>query len=1684
MIRRQRTLILALICGLSALFLGLGCSDETQTGPVVDVGVQDVGASDTAPDTLDNPCFGQPEGAVCDDGDPCTLDDQCSSGQCVGGTNDTCESDDVCMVGTCVAGEGCKFEAAPNDTSCSMACFETASCQEGSCVVDPDTKVSCPAVAKEDGCVESLECDPNTGECSLEIPKPEGTTCDSDDDLCSPEACSADGICEAAGDDNDCSAEKAESVCETWVCDAKDGVCKSTGFVGEISCDDDNACTSNDTCKVDDFNIATCVGTPIPFDDNNPCTDDSCKEGEIIHKPINGLACDPDDPCSPDGTCAEGMCESNTQCECTLDIDCPQPENKCLGVSFCDASGPKPVCAIKPESIVVCDAIDSDCEINACVPATGKCVVQPIDDGTVCNDSNACTLADKCKNGACGGGEDLDCNDGLFCNGKESCDSVKGCQAGQAPETDDGVECTVDTCDEELDAVKHAPNNAVCDNAQYCDGKESCDAQQGCMAGQAPEVSDGVACTQDSCDEDKDVIVNAIDDAFCNNGQYCDGLETCDKDLDCQSGEKPQLDDGVECTKDSCDEELNKVVHMVDDGACDNGQYCDGLETCDAQKGCMAGDAAEVSDGVECTKDSCDEENDVLVHKPDNGLCDDKDVCTDNVCDVKTDCGYPVLANDTLCGDGLWCQEGLCVDKQVCGNDAVEEPEVCDDGEQNGQGDGLCLADCGGVQTCGDGNVQGTEVCDDGEANESGDGACVSDCSGVQLCGDGEVQGSEDCDGANCCACTEEEVNPNQCVLANTTVGEFEEISKLVPKDGAVKDYYGGRVSISGDAMIVGSVSDDDKGTSSGSAYVYTRLDDGWGSEQKILASDGDSGDWFGGYVSIDGDTLVVGSYYDGDNGYASGSAYVFTQHDGVWTEQQKLIASDGDPNDLLGRPVSISGDTFVAGAIGCADNGKMSGSAYVFVRTNGEWSQEQKLLASDGAVSDWFGNSVAISGDTLVVGAYFDDDKGDKSGSAYVYARENGNWTEQQKLVPDDGGAKDQFGYSVAIDGDTLAVGAVEADEAEANAGAVYVYLRENGEWLLEQKLMASDAGLGDKFGFSVSISGDRLAVGNSVSSGSGDTYVFERVNGVWTEKKKLNGKDSASGDKFGSSVSISGVAVAIGAQGDDDKGSASGSAYVFEGGGPNCLTVDTCDCKPGYVGPTCADTACGDGIMAGDEECDDGNLANLDGCADNCSVECGAGHFMADKGNVVFAHAPKLNLNTSSFTLEYWFKPTCSSNIQDGTQRIFIKRSGDDPSTYLSALSNLKDGCRHMLAANGGGPQSTVDQIVHPNVWTHVAWQRTANGLEAFVNGKPVLLKGVDPTVWANVFFDNTAETYVGSVEDYSQANYPQGDFDGSISQLRLRKGTTYDGAFVPDLLLSSDANTVMLVNFDIGTGAAVDVSANALQLKQSTVAVENDGPVCTETECGNGAVEFNEECDDGNADNHDGCSAGCIVEVEASCKVWKELNPKLEDGLYWIDPDGPNGNDPVQAYCDMTVDKGGWTRVFGIEVNDGLFKSANPIDSYTEGLKMAAQGDGHVSLTAMKALRSQMEFSEIRFRCYRDAIGRVVHVQSDEDSVVSFFSNKSASQPAAPGTFTVLPDDNSILSGLSHKWGNECIVCDGGYWGYAPYINSRLYMWSIAVYDVSNWLIREDKNYMSCDDNIEEQGNKSGEWFIYVR
>ena len=269
------------------------------------------------------------------------------------------------------------------------------------------------------------------------------------------------------------------------------------------------------------------------------------------------------------------------------------------------------------------------------------------------------------------------------------------------------------------------------------------------------------------------------------------------------------------------------------------------------------------------------------------------------------------------------------------------------------------------------------------------------------------------------------------------------------------------------------------------------------------------------------------------------------------FVEQAKLTAGDGSAVDHFGNSIAISGDTVVVGARADNDSGADSGSAYVYVRSGSIWSQQAKLTGSDGAADDFFGISVAVSGDTAVVGARNDDDSGADSGSAYVYVRSGSAWSQQAKLTAGDGATGDLFGLSVAVSGDTAVVGAVWDDDNGGNSGSAYVFVRSGSVWSEQAKLTPSDGAAGDQFGLSVAISGDTVVTGgdgdDDKGSSSGSAYVFVRSGSSWSEQAKLTPSDGAASDVFGRSVAISGDTAVVGAEFDDDKGSSSGSAYVF---------------------------------------------------------------------------------------------------------------------------------------------------------------------------------------------------------------------------------------------------------------------------------------------------------------------------------------------------------------------------------------------------------------------------------------------------------------------------------------------------------------------------------------------------------
>jgi hypothetical protein len=310
----------------------------------------------------------------------------------------------------------------------------------------------------------------------------------------------------------------------------------------------------------------------------------------------------------------------------------------------------------------------------------------------------------------------------------------------------------------------------------------------------------------------------------------------------------------------------------------------------------------------------------------------------------------------------------------------------------------------------------------------------------------------------------------------------------------------------------------------------------------KLTASDAAAGDIFGVAVAVSGDTAVIGASNDDDR---RGSAYVFVRSGGVWSEEAKLMASDAAPDDDFGFAVAVSGDTAVIGARQEDPGGiNNQGSAYVFTRSNGVWSEEAKLTASDpGPTGAFFGWSVALSNETAVIGAITDRlYTGPNWGAAYVFTRANGVWSEEAKLIASDSGHVDfNFGYSVGVSGDTAVIGSWNE--------AAYVFTRSHGVWSEETKLIASDAAPFDDFGESVAVSGDTVVVGarsdDDNANQSGSAYVFTRSNGTWSEETKLTASDAAAREVFGWSVAASADTVVIGAPWSDE---GSGSAYVFE--------------------------------------------------------------------------------------------------------------------------------------------------------------------------------------------------------------------------------------------------------------------------------------------------------------------------------------------------------------------------------------------------------------------------------------------------------------------------------------------------------------------------------------------------------
>jgi len=432
----------------------------------------------------------------------------------------------------------------------------------------------------------------------------------------------------------------------------------------------------------------------------------------------------------------------------------------------------------------------------------------------------------------------------------------------------------------------------------------------------------------------------------------------------------------------------------------------------------------------------------------------------------------------------------------------------------------------------------------------------------------------------------------------------WDQALKVVSSDRAAGDYFGWSVSISGEYAVVGAPNDQESAAGTGTAfqagsiYVFKLVGGVWTQQQKLTPSDRATGDQFGRTVGISGTHIVVGAYREDEdvNGANTlsnaGSAYVFELSGGVWSQQQKLVASDREAFDNFGWSVAISGDRIVVGSLyeshDAAGGNQLgqSGSAYVFRLTGGVWSQEQKIVASDRSIDDQFGSSVAIDGSRIVIGAQNDEEDAaganafDNAGSAYIYEYIGGTWAQQLKLVPADRAINDQFGYAVAIEGDQVAIGApyssldVNGQNTIIGAGSAYIYTNTGGNWTLEQKVTASDRDQNDFFAFGIDISGDQLLIGaykqDDDASGlnplpdAGSAYVFERVGGVWQQQQQIVAADRGTLDRFAWDVAIDGSNAIIGSPYEDENAagtgtlSEAGSAYFF-GNDASAFTISS---------------------------------------------------------------------------------------------------------------------------------------------------------------------------------------------------------------------------------------------------------------------------------------------------------------------------------------------------------------------------------------------------------------------------------------------------------------------------------------------------------------------------------------------
>jgi len=376
---------------------------------------------------------------------------------------------------------------------------------------------------------------------------------------------------------------------------------------------------------------------------------------------------------------------------------------------------------------------------------------------------------------------------------------------------------------------------------------------------------------------------------------------------------------------------------------------------------------------------------------------------------------------------------------------------------------------------------------------------------------------------------------------------------QFTESDPAFDPEFGYAVALRGTTAMVGAQQAKiDGNDAQGAVYVFEEVDGVWSRTQKLVADDGQAYDTFGHAIAFEGDTAIIGAYgaMVNDN-YAQGAAYVFTRVGGSWTQTQKIAIPDGQTFDQFGYSIALQGTTaIIGGDAATVGTNDFQGAAWVLDGSSGTWTAVQKLTASDGGIGDIYGYSVALDGSRAMVGAYANNGY---QGAVYVYALDDGTWSETQKLVAADGAPNAYFGYATALSGSTLIVGAWGAQPTGIDMqGAAYVFNETNGSWTQVQELVASDSGVQDKFGHSVALQGTTAMIGADGWSGAtaqGAVYVFDGSSGSFTETQRFIANDSTPSFQFGLPVTFDGDTALVGSWlwRTPDGNSMPGSAYFF---------------------------------------------------------------------------------------------------------------------------------------------------------------------------------------------------------------------------------------------------------------------------------------------------------------------------------------------------------------------------------------------------------------------------------------------------------------------------------------------------------------------------------------------------------